>query len=30
MMISEDYKVREKTERILEIGIFEEDTNDSK
>lgn len=25
MMISEDYKVREKTERILEIGIFEEE-----
>lgn len=25
MMISEDYKVREKTEKILEIGIFEEE-----
>lgn len=25
MMISEDYKVKEKTERILEIGIFEEE-----
>lgn len=28
MIISDDYKVKDSTERILEIGIFEEEVND--
>ena len=28
MMISDDYKVKESTGKIVEIGIFEEDKND--
>ena len=28
MMISEDYKVKESTSKIIEVGIFEEDEND--
>ncbi len=30
MIISDDYKVKDNTEKILEIGIFEEEENDTK
>jgi tRNA(Ile)-lysidine synthase len=30
MIISDDYKVKDSTQKILEIGIFEEEDNDSK
>lgn len=30
MIISDDYKVKDSTQKILEIGIFEEENNDSK
>lgn len=30
MIISDDYKVKESTQKILEVGIFEEENNDSR
>lgn len=30
MIISDDYKVKESTQKILEVGIFEEEKNDSR